>query len=191
MKTVVLDRDGVINEDTDAYVKTPGEWVPIPGSLEAIASLHSAGYRVVVASNQSGLSRGLFDEQALANIHHKFCLMAEEAGGFIDGIFFCPHLPEDNCDCRKPATGLLAQIEKQFACSLKGCFLVGDRYTDIQAALLFGLNPILVRTGKGLDTEKQLRVESNNSALIVDNLAMAVTDIILKVNELININKVL
>ena len=88
MKTVVLDRDGVINEDTDAYVKTPGEWVPIPGSLEAIASLHSAGYRVVVASNQSGLSRGLFDEQALANIHHKFCLMAEEAGGFIDGIFF-------------------------------------------------------------------------------------------------------
>ncbi|HAI16529.1 MAG: D-glycero-beta-D-manno-heptose-1,7-bisphosphate 7-phosphatase [Gammaproteobacteria bacterium] len=183
MKTVVLDRDGVINEDTDAYVKTPGEWVPIPGSLEAIASLHSAGYRVVVASNQSGLSRGLFDEQALANIHHKFCLMAEEAGGFIDGIFFCPHLPEDNCDCRKPATGLLAQIEKQFACSLKGCFLVGDRYTDIQAALLFGLNPILVRTGKGLDTEKQLRVESNNSALIVDNLAMAVTDIILKVHE--------
>ena len=109
--------------------------------------------------------------------------MAEEAGGFIDGIFFCPHLPEDNCDCRKPATGLLAQIEKQFACSLKGWFLVGDRYTDIQAALLFGLNPILVRTGKGLDTEKQLRVESNNSALIVDNLAMAVTDIILKVHE--------
>ena len=183
MKTVVLDRDGVINEDTDAYVKTPGEWVPIPGSLEAIASLHSAGYRVVVASNQSGLSRGLFDEQALTNIHHKLCLMADEAGGFIYGIFFCPHLPEDNCDCRKPATGLLAQIENQFACSLKGCFLVGDRYTDIQAALLFGLNPILVRTGKGLDTEKQLRVESNNSALIVDNLAMAVTDIILKVHE--------
>ena len=88
MKTVVLDRDGVINEDTDAYVKTPGEWVPIPGSLEAIASLHSAGYRVVVASNQSGLSRGLFDEQALTNIHHKLCLMAEEAGGFINGIFY-------------------------------------------------------------------------------------------------------
>ncbi|MEE3171868.1 MAG: D-glycero-beta-D-manno-heptose 1,7-bisphosphate 7-phosphatase [Pseudomonadota bacterium] len=183
MKTVVLDRDGVINEDTHAYVKTPGEWIPIPGSLEAIANLNSAGYRVVVASNQSGLGRGLFDGQALAKIHHKLCSMVDKAGGFIDGIFFCPHLPTDGCGCRKPATGMLSQIENEFSCSLRDCFLVGDSYKDIQAALTFGLRPILVRTGKGSATEQRLLISKTRGVPVVDSLAMAVKDVILQADE--------
>ena len=182
MKIIVLDRDGVINEDSDLYIKTADEWIPIPGSLEAIANLHIAGYLVVIASNQSGLGRQLFDEYALANIHYKLCSMVEDVGGLVDGIFYCPHQPEDNCLCRKPATGLLEQIEQEYACSLHGCYLVGDSYKDIQAAQSFGLNPILVRTGNGIRTEQELVSKGSAIIPVFDDLASAVNELILPAN---------
>lgn len=155
-KTIVLDRDGVINQDSDAYVKTCEELIPVTGSLEAIRALHQCGYRVIIATNQSGLGRGLFDQYSLAKIHNKLCSMVEDAGGMILGIFYCPHLPDFGCNCRKPNTGLLVQAEMEFGISLKGCHFVGDSLKDIQAALAFDMLPILVRTGKGKITEQTL-----------------------------------
>lgn len=176
MKFVVLDRDGVINQDSDDYIKSADEWLPIEGSLDAIASLGDAGYKIVVATNQSGIGRGLFDEYTLARIHTKLCSLVEESGGFIEGIFYCPHTPDENCDCRKPGVGLLQQIESEFDCSLSNCFYVGDSYKDIQAALTFGCRPILVRTGKGAETEKRLLQEKLNEVPVFDDLVSAVRD---------------
>lgn len=152
MKLVILDRDGVINSDSDDFIKTIDEWVPIPGSLEAIAALSRAGYLVFVATNQSGLGRGLFSEIDLANIHQKMIGLVEELGGHIDGVFYCPHIPADNCACRKPKTGMLDAIVAEFNVTLAGVPYIGDSLKDIQAARASGCSPILVKTGNGLHT---------------------------------------
>jgi D-glycero-D-manno-heptose 1,7-bisphosphate phosphatase len=180
MKIVVLDRDGVINTDSDKYIKSAQEWVPIPGSLQAISELHAAGFKVVVVTNQSGLGRKIFDEFSLANIHHKLRSMVEEEGGFVDGIFYCPHTPQDKCGCRKPATGLLVQVEQELQCSLAGCYLVGDSYKDLNAALAFGMKPVLVRTGKGSVTEQTIKRDGLDNVPIFTDLASAVRGLVLQ-----------
>lgn len=149
MKLIILNRDGVINEDSDEYIKSPEEWVPIPGSLEAIARLNLAGYQVVVLTNQSGIGRGLFDMQALNAIHQKMNHHLNIVGGNIDAIFFCPHTPDDHCNCRKPAPGLFAQLGKRLNINFHDIPAVGDSLVDIQAAQAVGAQPVLVRTGKG------------------------------------------
>jgi len=148
-RMVILDRDGVINRDSDDYIKSIDEWAPIPGSLEAISRLKKAGYLVTVASNQSGISRGLFSENDLQKIHHKLEEQLAMRGTKIDGIFYCPHGPRDNCICRKPKPGLLLQIAKQFDIKLSETPFVGDNIGDIKAAEMANAKPILVRTGKG------------------------------------------
>jgi D-glycero-D-manno-heptose 1,7-bisphosphate phosphatase len=152
MKLVILDRDGVINEDSDDYIKSPEEWAPIPGSLEAIARLHRAGYRILVATNQSGVARGLFTLDTLAQIHGKMLAAARDRGGEIEAIFFCPHGPDDGCRCRKPAPGLLEEIADRLKTDLNGVYAVGDSERDLVAARAVGARPVLVRTGKGLRT---------------------------------------
>lgn len=154
MKLIILDRDGVINHDSDEYIKSPDEWAPIPGSLEAIARLKRAGYTVVVASNQSGVGRGLFTLDMLHKINEKMQREAAEAGGSLDEIFYCPHAPQDNCGCRKPKPGLLRDIATKFNHDLKGVPAVGDNLRDIEAAQAVGAKPVLVRTGKGMETIK-------------------------------------
>lgn len=178
MKIIVLDRDGVINRDSDDYIKSPEEFIPISDSIDAIARLSSAGYKVVVATNQSGLARKYFDEEQLSDIHHLLCTMVEKVGGLIDGIFYCPHHPDEGCSCRKPRTGLLEQIENEFACELKGSYFVGDSLKDIEAARAFGCKPILVRTGKGLLTEKGFADKKDMSVPVHDNLSVAVSHIL-------------
>jgi len=152
MKCVILDRDGVINYDSDQFIKSPEEWRPIPGSLEAIARLNQAGYRVVVASNQSGVGRGLFDMATLNRIHAKMHKLTNQAGGRIDAVFFCPHAADSKCNCRKPKPGLFQEIGQRLHVDLKGVFAVGDALRDIQVAQAVGARPLLVRTGKGLRT---------------------------------------
>lgn len=149
VRLLILDRDGVINEDSDEYIKSPDEWVPIPGSLEAIARLNRADYRVVVATNQSGLARGYFDLDTLSQIHEKMYRMLASHGGRIDAVFFCPHGPDDACACRKPLPGLLEEIASRLRVPLDGVPAVGDSLRDIEAARAVGAHPILVRTGKG------------------------------------------
>ena len=149
MKLIILDRDGVINHDSDDFIKSPAEWVPIPGSLEAIARLNQAGYRVVVATNQSGIARGLFDVKTLNAIHQKLHEAAHQAGADVDAIFYCPHAADDNCDCRKPKPGMLQTIASRFSVSLKGVPNVGDSLRDLQAGYGVGCVPYLVLTGKG------------------------------------------
>ncbi|MGB9428441.1 MAG: D-glycero-beta-D-manno-heptose 1,7-bisphosphate 7-phosphatase [Gammaproteobacteria bacterium] len=158
MRLVVLDRDGVINYDSDAYIKSPEEWIPIPGSLDAIARLHRAGFTVVVATNQAGVGRGLFDLATLEAIHHKMRTAVEQAGGKLDSIFVCPHAPWDNCDCRKPKPGLLKQIAERFHISLQGVPVIGDSLRDIEAAESVGARPLLVRSGYGEKTLANLDV---------------------------------
>ena len=152
MQLIILDRDGVINEDSDDYIKSPDEWHPIPGSLAAIARLYRAGWRVVVATNQSGVSRGLFDLDTLMRIHEKMYREVRNAGGQIDAIFFCHHAPEDNCRCRKPRPGLLLDIADRLRIELTGVPSIGDSLRDLQAARAAGARPLLVRTGKGAST---------------------------------------
>ncbi len=155
MKMIILDRDGVINHDSAEFIKSPAEWIPIPGSLEAIARLNQAGYRVVVASNQSGIARELFDMATLNNIHHKLHTTAQQVGADIDAIFFCPHAAVDNCDCRKPKAGMFEEISKRFNISLKGVPTVGDSLRDLQAGFISGCTPYLVLTGKGVKTQEK------------------------------------
>jgi len=154
MKLVILDRDGVINVDSDAFIKSPREWIPIPGSLEAIARMKRAQYRVVIATNQSGVARGLFDMDTLNTIHMKMIHAIRQRGAEIDGIFICPHGPDDGCDCRKPEAGLFDQIAMRFKRNLNGVFAVGDSERDIVAAGKVGARPVLVLTGKGLKTQQ-------------------------------------
>ncbi len=149
MRLVILDRDGVINEDSDDYIKSPAEWRPLPGSLEAIARLNRNGYRVVVATNQSGIARGLFDLPTLTAIHEKMHRALVEQGGLIEAVFFCPHGPDDECACRKPRPGLLLDIAERLQIRLAGVPAIGDSLRDVQAARAAGAFPILVRTGKG------------------------------------------
>jgi D-glycero-D-manno-heptose 1,7-bisphosphate phosphatase len=152
MKLIILDRDGVINQDSPEFIKSPAEWIPIPGSLEAIARLNQAGYRVVIASNQSGIARELFDIATLNAIHQKLHANAQQVGADIDAIFFCPHAAIDNCDCRKPKAGMFEEISKRFKLSLKGVPTVGDSLRDLQAGFISGCVPYLVLTGKGEKT---------------------------------------
>ncbi|MFL6651428.1 MAG: D-glycero-beta-D-manno-heptose 1,7-bisphosphate 7-phosphatase [Sulfurifustaceae bacterium] len=152
MKLVILDRDGVINYDSDAYIKSPEEWNPIPGSLEAIARLHREGYRVVVASNQSGVARGLFDIDTLMKIHNKMIDAVRARGGDIDAVFFCPHGPDEGCRCRKPAPGLFHEIADRLKFNLKEVYAVGDDERDVLAARAATAQPVLVRTGHGRRT---------------------------------------
>ena len=154
MKLIILDRDGVINEDSDAFIKTPDEWLPLPGSLEAIADLNHAGYRVVIATNQSGISRGLLDLEALNLIHRKMHKMVQEVGGLIDAVFFCPDVDEAN-PYRKPNPGMLLEISRRLKCGLQGVPMVGDSVRDIRAARAAQAWPLLVRTGKGTRTLKR------------------------------------
>ena len=149
MKLVILDRDGVINYDSAQFIKTPAEWKPIPGSLEAIAGLNQAGFRIALASNQSGIGRGLFDMTTLNAIHDKMQRALAQAGGRIDALFYCPHAAEANCSCRKPKPGMFEEIARRFGIDLEGVPSVGDSLRDLQAGLDLGALPILVRTGKG------------------------------------------
>ena len=152
MKLVVLDRDGTINQDSDQYIKSPAEWRPIPGSLEAIARLTQNGWRVVVATNQSGIARGLFDMSTLNAIHGEMHRTVGQAGGRIDAIFFCPHAADSNCECRKPKPGLLREIGARFGVELEGVPMIGDSLRDVAAATAAGAQPWLVLTGNGRKT---------------------------------------
>lgn len=152
MKLVILDRDGVINEDSGNFIKSPGEWVPVPGSLEAIALLNQSGYRVAVATNQSGVGRGIYDMATLNAIHDKMQRALAQVGGRIDAIFYCPHVADDHCNCRKPKTGMMEEIARRFSIDLKGTYGIGDAQRDIQAFADSGCKTILVKTGKGKET---------------------------------------
>ena len=156
MKLIVLDRDGVINLDSDDYIKSVDEWQPIPGSIEAIARLSLNDYRVVVATNQSGIARGYFDLDTLNEMHAKLHQLVSVAGGCIDAIFFCPHGPDDGCDCRKPKPGMLLDISERLRTDLEGVPVVGDSLRDLQAAEAVKARPVLVRTGKGERTLDKL-----------------------------------
>lgn len=153
MKLIVLDRDGVINVDSDQFIKSPDEWKPIPGSLEAIARLNESGWRVVVASNQSGVGRGLFDMDTLNAINEKMTKAIGQAGGRLDAIFFCPHSADSTCDCRKPRPGMFLQIAERFNVDMRGVPVVGDSLRDLQAGVAVGCQPYLVLTGKGAKTQ--------------------------------------
>ena len=152
MKLVILDRDGTINHDSDQYIKSPEEWRPIKGSLEAIARLTQADYRVVVATNQSGIARGLFDTRTLFAIHDTLLRALALVGGRIDAFFFCPHKAEDGCVCRKPQPGMLLEVGRRFNVALDEVHMVGDAQRDLEAAAAAGAKPVLVLTGKGLQT---------------------------------------
>lgn len=175
MKLIILDRDGVINFDSAQFIKSPAEWNPIPGSLEAIARLNQAGYRVVVATNQSGIGRGLFDTDTLVAMHDKMHKLLASVGGHVDAIFFCPHAADSKCDCRKPKPGMLERIASRFNTDLTGVPAVGDSLRDLQAAASVGAVPCLVRTGKGHKTESEGNLPDGTRiyadlAEVVDNL---------------------
>jgi D-glycero-D-manno-heptose 1,7-bisphosphate phosphatase len=155
VKLVILDRDGVINHDSDQYIKSPAEWRPIPGSIEAIARLHQGGYRVAVATNQSGIGRGLFDMATLNAINDKMMEMVFRQGGRIDALFFCPHTAIEGCNCRKPRTGMLEEIASRYHMELKAVPVIGDSLKDLQAAEAVGALPVLVLTGKGARTREE------------------------------------
>jgi D-glycero-D-manno-heptose 1,7-bisphosphate phosphatase len=152
MKLIILDRDGVINHDSAQFIKSPDEWKPIPGSLEAISRLAESGYRIVVATNQSGVGRGLFDMDTLNAIHEKMIKAVAAVGGRIDAIFFCAHSADSTCECRKPKTGMFDQIAERFNVDLSGLPTVGDSLRDLQAGAAVGCAPFLVMTGKGAKT---------------------------------------
>jgi D-glycero-D-manno-heptose 1,7-bisphosphate phosphatase len=154
VKLVILDRDGTINQDSDQYIKSPAEWKPIPGSLEAIARLTQGGWRCVVATNQSGIARGLFDMATLNAIHAEMHRAVGRAGGRIDAIFFCPHAADSNCECRKPKPGLLREIASRLDVDLEGVPMIGDALRDVEAAAAVGAKPYLVLTGKGRKTRE-------------------------------------
>ena len=177
MRTIILDRDGVINEDSADYIKSAEEWIPIAGSLQAIAKLCHNGYRVIIASNQSGLAIHKFEISALNEIHQKMQNHLAQYGGHIDAIFFCPHEPKQDCECRKPKPGLLLDIAKRLHITLADVPVVGDKPADIQAALTAGARPILVRTGQG-----QMAINSGQvpeGVPVYDNLA-AVADALIQ-----------
>jgi len=155
MKLVILDRDGTINHDSDHYIKSLDEWRPIKGSIEAIARLTQAGYRVVVATNQSGIARGLFTTRTLFEMHDALQRAAVQAGGRVDAFFFCPHADSAGCECRKPKPGMLLEVARRFNVSLGDTYMVGDSLKDVQAAVAAGARPVLVLTGKGAKTQAE------------------------------------
>ena len=179
MKLVILDRDGVINQDSDEYIKSPEEWIPVPGSLEAISLLKKHGYTIAVATNQSGIARGYYSDKTLHKMHEKMDALLQPLNGKVDAIFYCPHGPDDNCSCRKPRPGLYHQIAEKFNTPLKGITVIGDSFRDLEAALAVDAKPVLVRTGKGEKTiaKHQKDLEINNIP-VFDDLKDAITHLI-------------
>ena len=175
MKLLILDRDGVINYDSDAYIKNLDEWIPLPGAVEAIARLSRAGWTVAVATNQSGLARGYYDLAALDAMHAHLRQLVAEQGGELGLIVHCPHGPDDGCDCRKPKPGMLRQIAAHYGTSLAGVWFVGDSSGDLNAALAVGCQPVLVKTGKGLLTLAQ---PLPAGTLVFDDLAAVASQLI-------------
>lgn len=172
-KFIMLDRDGVINYDSKEYIKTPDEWRPIPGSAEAIARLSKGGYKIGIASNQSGVARGLYSEQTLAAIHQKMLSIVEAAGGTIHKIVYCTHLPDSGCPCRKPNPGMLYELANFFNAVPKGHYFVGDRLTDVEAAWACGASPILIRSQM-----TQSRAENLSEVPVYDSLAEVAADLL-------------
>jgi D-glycero-D-manno-heptose 1,7-bisphosphate phosphatase len=175
MKLIILDRDGVINFDSAQFIKSPEEWRPIPGSLDAIARLTQWGYRVVVATNQSGVGRGLFDMDTLNAINDKMMRAAAQVGGRIEAVFFCPHAADSTCECRKPRPGMLIEIAARYNADLTGVPAVGDSLRDLQAAVAVGAQPILVLTGKGEKTRSDSQLPAHT--LVFPTLAAVVSDL--------------
>ncbi|MEO9244336.1 D-glycero-beta-D-manno-heptose 1,7-bisphosphate 7-phosphatase [Pseudomonas inefficax] len=175
MKLLILDRDGVINHDSDAYIKTLDEWVPIPGSVEAIAQLSKAGWTVAVATNQSGIARGYYALATLEAMHARLRSLVAEQGGEVGYIVYCPHGPDEGCDCRKPKPGMLRAIAKHYQVGLEGVWFVGDSKGDLEAALAVGAQPVLVKTGKG---ERTLEKGVPETTLIFDDLAAIARELI-------------
>lgn len=173
----ILDRDGVINQDSKDYIKSPEEWVPIPGSLHAIARLNQLGYQVVVATNQSGVGRGYYSLDTLRKIHQKMCDQLAEMGGRIDNIYFCPHKPDDGCHCRKPEPGMFEDILRDYGIQPSEAILIGDSLRDIQAAHAVSCRAVLVLTGNGLTVVSEGNIPDN--VPVYENLS-AVADAVLK-----------
>ena len=175
---LLVDRDGVINADSPGYIRGPAEWIPIPGSIEALARISQAGWLVGVCTNQSGLARGLITADDLEAIHDELKARVSALGGRIDGIFVCPHAPDADCACRKPRPGLLAQAADTLGLNLGATTLVGDSPRDLAAARTAGARPILVRTGHGIATEES---ESDDGLLVYADLAAAVAGLLAEV----------
>lgn len=182
MKLVILDRDGVINKDSSEFIKNPDEWIPIKGSLEAIARLSQAGYEVVVITNQSGIGRGLFSADMLAQIHLRMIDHVQQHGGQIQSVLFCPHHPDDGCECRKPLTGLYKGLAARLNINFSRVYSVGDSVRDLLAAKNAGASPVLVKTGNGKKSLKKITNDPQidlDGTLVFDNLA-SFTDALLK-----------
>ena len=177
MKLIILDRDGVINQDSDSFIKSAEEFVPIEGSLEAIARLAQSGYSIAIATNQSGIARGFYDIDTLNSMHEKLRRLLAPFGGHIDAIFYCPHGPDDNCNCRKPKPGMFDEIKQRFGIELYDVFAVGDSLRDLQAAQAAGANPVLVKTGKGART--LANSEGIEDIPVFDNLAAFVDELLM------------
>lgn len=175
MKLLILDRDGVINQDSDAYIKSVEEWLPIPGSVEAIAQLSKAGWTVAVATNQSGVARGYYDIATLDAMHDRLRELVAEQGGDLGLVVYCPHGPDEGCECRKPKPGMLNTIGSFYSANLKGVWFVGDTQGDLQAATAVGCQPVLVKTGKGSRT---INSPLPAGTLIFDDLAAVAADLI-------------
>ncbi|MBF2755142.1 MAG: D-glycero-beta-D-manno-heptose 1,7-bisphosphate 7-phosphatase [Gammaproteobacteria bacterium AqS3] len=167
---ILLDRDGVINHDSPDYIRSPEEWIALPGALEGMASLHRAGWRLAIATNQSGIGRGLYSRATLERIHAKLRGELDAAGGCVESIQYCPHTPDDSCTCRKPAPGMLHALGRALEIELSGVPFVGDSLRDLQAARAAGCTPVLVRTGYGERTLGQLGAQDDD-VLVVDSLA--------------------
>lgn len=181
MKPIILDRDGVINEESPDFIKSPEEWVPLKGSLEAIARLTQAGYDVIIVTNQSGVGRGLFSADMLGQIHVRMIDYIQQAGGKISSIAFCPHTDTDNCECRKPKAGLYQQLAQGLGISFNGIYSVGDSLRDLQAALTAGAQPVLVKTGNGKTTLKQVEASPElglSDIPVYDNLLSFTEDLL-------------
>ncbi len=177
---VVLDRDGVINKESPDYVRDADQWHPLPGSLEAIARLHAAGRRIVVVTNQSGIGRGLMSAAAVGRVHDKMIDAVARTGGRIAGIYYCPHRPDQHCECRKPGPGLLRRIERDFGCSLQGATLAGDKRSDLNAARAVGARPVLVLTGYGRGTHADMLAAGEwlNDVTVHADLASLVDELV-------------
>jgi D-glycero-D-manno-heptose 1,7-bisphosphate phosphatase len=178
-KIIILDRDGTVNEDSPDYIKSPDEWHPIPGALEAIAKLNKAGYKVFLTTNQSGIGRGFFDKEMLEKIHEKMIRLLKDVGGHLDGIYVCPHHPDDHCQCRKPNIGMILAIAKEHHFDVKDTLHIGDALRDMEAAKNVGAEAILVLTGKGEKTLKD-NPELKDQATICNDLASAVQCVLKK-----------
>ncbi|MGV8712551.1 MAG: D-glycero-beta-D-manno-heptose 1,7-bisphosphate 7-phosphatase [Nitrosomonas sp.] len=176
MKLIILDQAGVINQCSDTFIKTPDEWKPILGSVEAIGRLTHAGYRVIIATNQSGIGRGLLDMATYNAINDKMYKAVNQMGGRIDAIFFCPHTSADQCNCRKPATGMFDEIVQRYGVTLKNVPIVGDSLKDLQAAAAVGALPVLVLTGNGQNTHTHPDVPADTQ--VFENLAAAVDSLV-------------